>query len=67
LVPTDRSEEFGVAGAHFKLFLTSFYVLIKKKHVLTVSHMTVTLQIKQAEVTVPIAESSKKWRQSSSK
>jgi hypothetical protein len=45
VVPKDRSEEFGVAGAHFKLFFASFYVLIKKKHVLTVSHMTVTLRM----------------------
>jgi hypothetical protein len=61
----------------------SFYVLILKKHVLTV-HMTVTLRMmsnsrksspvinahlpidNQAEVTVPIAESLKKWQQSSS-
>jgi hypothetical protein len=45
LVPKDRSEEIGVAGAPFQLFSTSFYVLIIKKYVLTVSHMTVTLQM----------------------
>jgi hypothetical protein len=37
--------EFGVAGAHFKFFSKSFYHLILKKHVLTVSHMTVTLRM----------------------
>jgi hypothetical protein len=45
LVPKDRSEEFGVAGAHFLLFSKSFYVLITKRHVLTVSHMIVTLRM----------------------
>ncbi len=75
MVPKDRSEEFGVAGAHF----------ILKKHVLTVSHGTVTLRMmsnslrsslvinahlpidKQAEVTVLIVKKFEKWRQSSSK
>jgi hypothetical protein len=45
LVPKDRSEEFGVARAHFLTIFNVFSVLIIKKHVLTVSHMTVTLRM----------------------
>jgi hypothetical protein len=45
MVQKDRSEEFGVAVAHFQLFSTSFYGLILKKHNLTVSHMAVTLRM----------------------
>jgi hypothetical protein len=45
LVPKDRTEEFGVAGAHFYLCLTSFYVLILKKTCFDGFHMTVALRM----------------------
>jgi hypothetical protein len=43
--PSDRSEEFCTARAYFTPFWCHFHVLILKKHSVTVSHLTVTLQM----------------------
>jgi hypothetical protein len=45
LVPRDRSEEFAVARALFKFFLTSFSCFHSLTKVLAVSLMAVTLQM----------------------
>ncbi len=43
--PSDRSEEFRIAGAYFYSLLSPFYVLILKRHAVAVFHLTVTLQM----------------------